>query len=536
MLLDLPTLSATNHNGGAIHFGIDGLLYIGVGENAVGDNAQSLSTPLGKILRINADGSIPASNPFFGQTTGNSRAIWALGLRNPFTFTIEPSSGRMLINDVGQDIWEEINEGQAAANYGWPLTEGPTSDSRFVTPLYAYTHADGCAISGGAFYPALPSQYPAGLPGRLLFCRLLRGWIRQFDFTTGLNPANFASGIASPVDLLIGPEGALYYLARGSAGNTGTVVRIDFTGSAVPRITQHPANQTVSVGQAVTFAVSASGSALSYQWQRNAVDIAGATSASYTLSSAQLADNGAQFRCRVTNDAGQVFSSVATLTLVESRPPVPTIMTPATGALYTARASVGYSGSATDPEDGMVPASRFTWNIVFHHDTHTHPFLGPIMGRTSGSFAVPNVGETSANVWYRITLTVTDSSGQQASTFRDVRPRTVQVTLAANPSGMMLTLDGQPVVAPFTFTSVVGMRRTIAAISQSADNVSYGFGAWSDRGAQEHTVTTPASNTTFTAVFRKQKGGNGGAVAVKRPSVPPVQQAIPKTAVPRPSD
>ena len=109
--LDLPTLGATNHNGGALHFGPDGLLYIGVGENAVGSNAQSLSSPVGKILRIAPDGTIPASNPFFGATSGINRAIWALGLRNPFTFTFEPGSGRMLINDVGQNTWEEIDEG-----------------------------------------------------------------------------------------------------------------------------------------------------------------------------------------------------------------------------------------------------------------------------------------------------------------------------------------------------------------------------------------------------------------------------------------
>src|SRR5262245_51100065 len=121
VLLDLnPLSSATNHNGGAIHFGSDGMLYIGVGENASGANSQTRSNLLGKILRINADGSIPASNPFFTQATGVNRAIWALGLRNPFTFAFESLTGRMLINDVGQNTWEEVNEGQAGANYGWP--------------------------------------------------------------------------------------------------------------------------------------------------------------------------------------------------------------------------------------------------------------------------------------------------------------------------------------------------------------------------------------------------------------------------------
>src|SRR5262245_56971996 len=107
-ILELNPLSAaTNHNGGAIHFGPDGKLYIGVGENDNGANAQTLANLLGKILRINADGSIPSDNPFFNQATGNNRAIWAGGLRNPFSFAFQRGTGQMFINDVGENTWEE---------------------------------------------------------------------------------------------------------------------------------------------------------------------------------------------------------------------------------------------------------------------------------------------------------------------------------------------------------------------------------------------------------------------------------------------
>ena len=87
VLMDLEDLSATNHNGGAIHFGLDGMLYIATGENAVQSNSQSFSNRLGKILRVNSDGTIPL-NPFDGQTLGLNKAIWAMGLRNPFTFNL----------------------------------------------------------------------------------------------------------------------------------------------------------------------------------------------------------------------------------------------------------------------------------------------------------------------------------------------------------------------------------------------------------------------------------------------------------------
>ena len=320
VLLDLPTLGATNHNGGAIHFGPDGLLYIGVGENAVGANAQSLSSPLGKILRIARDGSIPASNPFFGSTSGINRAIWALGLRNPFTFAFEPGSGRMVINDVGQNTWEEINEGMAGANYGWPTTEGPTSDSRFTTPIYAYTQAatGGCAIVGGAFYPLLSSQFPDEYAGDYFFADLCAGWIGHYDFATGVASLNFATAVGTPVDLALAPEGGLYCLERGS----GRLLRIDYSRDAPPVILQAPVNQRANVGQSATFVVGASGTApLSYQWFRNGVAIPGATTATYTLAPAASGDNGASFSVLVSNVHGQVMSAAASITVTSVTTP-----------------------------------------------------------------------------------------------------------------------------------------------------------------------------------------------------------------------
>jgi glucose/arabinose dehydrogenase len=235
VILELdPLTSATNHNGGGLHFGLDGFLYIGVGENANPANAQSLNNRLGKILRIGADGSIPA-NPFDGLAVGANRAIWALGLRNPFTFAIDPYSGRMLINDVGASSWEEINEGFGGANYGWPEVEGPASDGRFADPIHAYPHGGGvCAISGGTFYPPVPAQFPAEYAGDYFFADFCAGWIRRLDLASGIQPGDFASGIVAPVDLRVGPDGGLYYLARGTGTNTGAVVRIAFTGGDAP--------------------------------------------------------------------------------------------------------------------------------------------------------------------------------------------------------------------------------------------------------------------------------------------------------------
>lgn len=271
-ILDLDNLTtATNHNGGAIHFGPDGKLYVAVGENANPDNAKELTNRLGKVLRINADGSIPTDNPFYTTATGLNRSIWALGLRNPFTFAFQRGSSRMFINDVGQSTWEEINFGVKGANYGWPTSEGPTSDAAFRSPTYAYRHSGdpptGCAIAGGAFYNPVTARFPSGYVGDYFFADLCGGWIYVYDLTTR-KVTPFANGIANPVDLKVGPDGALYYLARGS----NSVGRITY----VPRRVFYLNNQNDSSSPEYSFAYGTPGGhVLACDWDGNGVETPG---------------------------------------------------------------------------------------------------------------------------------------------------------------------------------------------------------------------------------------------------------------------
>lgn len=195
-----------------------------MGENATAANAQTLGNLLGKMLRINGDGTLPTDNPYYTQASGRNRAIWAVGLRNPFTFAFQPGTQRMFINDVGQNTWEEINDGVAGANYGWPDTEGPTSDARFRSPLYYYGRGEGCAITGGTFYNPAATQFPSEYVGSYFFADFCSGWIRRLDPASGNTVTGFATGIASPVDLKVGADGGLYYLARGA----GAVYRIHY--------------------------------------------------------------------------------------------------------------------------------------------------------------------------------------------------------------------------------------------------------------------------------------------------------------------
>ena len=226
-LVDLPDLLATNHNGGALHFGPNGKLYAAVGNNAVNANSPSLATTLGKLLRFNADGSIPADNPFAATATGPNRAIWALGLRNPFSFAFQPGTGRMHINDVGENTWEEVNRGLAGADYGWPASEGPTSLPGITGPIFAYGHSDGLpagqpastgtflqgiAIVGAAFDPA-GSTWPAAYHGSYYFSDLGAGWVARMELATG-TVSTFMTGLGSMRDLAFGTDGSLLVLSQ----------------------------------------------------------------------------------------------------------------------------------------------------------------------------------------------------------------------------------------------------------------------------------------------------------------------------------
>jgi glucose/arabinose dehydrogenase len=227
VIADLPDLGATNHNGGGMHFGADGKLYVSVGENATPTNSQTLANVLGKLLRFNADGTIPSDNPFFNTATGQARAIWALGLRNPFTFAVQPGTGRIHINDVGEGTWEEINVGVAGANYGWPITEGPTTMAGITGPLFAYGHMatnppgsgpggffTGCAIIGGAFYPDSP-PFPAAYRGSYFFSDLCSAFVARLDL---VNNAAYSFGAVpgNPRGMLVANDGALLVLTSDS--------------------------------------------------------------------------------------------------------------------------------------------------------------------------------------------------------------------------------------------------------------------------------------------------------------------------------
>jgi glucose/arabinose dehydrogenase len=231
VIVDLENLgSDTMHNGGGIQFGGDGKLYVAVGDNAVPSFAQSITSRFGKILRYNADGSIPTDNPttfpgIAGSPVDEFRAIWAVGLRNPFRFAFQPGTMRMMINDVGAASWEEIDSGAAGLNYGWAGgdTDGARGLPDYTDPIFQYGHSGtvpaGRAITGGVFYNPSTLRFPASYAGKYFFADYVAGFIYTLDPAAPGTATPFLQGAAGIVDLQVGPDGALYYLDKsGSPG------------------------------------------------------------------------------------------------------------------------------------------------------------------------------------------------------------------------------------------------------------------------------------------------------------------------------
>lgn len=510
VILELPNLGdAKLHNGGALVFLSDGTLLISVGDNVQGWPARRLDSLLGKILRINRNGTAPADNPYASLAYPYS-TIWASGLRNPYTMGLRESDDTVLINDVGESTWEEVNLGRPGANYGWPDAQGVANDPRWVDPAHAYHHgsgpSEGCSVIGGDFAHEGSTAFPASYTDRYFFADYCNGWIKVLDPATGYAVSSFATGLSNPVFLNFGPDRALYYVSRQVGTGASSVRRIAYTGTA-PTITAEPGDVTAVVGADATFSVVASGAGpLTYQWHRNGVVIDGATASTYTGPSVTVADDGTRFRVVVSNATGQATSREALLTVVEGSAPVVTLVSPEEGRTFKAGTVVGYSATAIDSEDGSLPASAFDWRVDFHHDTHVHGFFDPDPGQKSGSFTVPDRQfETDPDIWFRIYLTVTDSSGLTTTVTREVLPLLGTLSIATSPSGSPVAVDDQPVTTP---ASLSGLRFLWRSVDVPNPASGWAFDAWSDGGTQRHGVSVPAT-LSLTAVLHRTTGALG---------------------------
>ena len=513
-----PQDANTEHHGGAVVFGNDGKIYMTTGDHFQGTPSQDLTSPRGKILRFNPDGTVPTDNPFYDGAGPNYDAVWALGLRNPYRAYYDAPTGRLLVGDVGGNVAstaiEELDLGVRGANYGWPNVEGTTTNPAYTNPIFSYPHLGrDAAITGGFVYHG--DQFPSTYEGSYFYGDYAQNTIKRltFDANGNVNGVfNFEPADGSPdgptgdiVYLTEGPEGALYYIDLGVSDTTGQVGvskihRISFTGANQPPVAQ--ASATPSSGPVpLTVNFSSAGSSdpegqpLTYSWNF------GDNTASALANPTHTYNTAGPYTVRLTVSDGVNSTISSPLTVSAGTRPTVSILAPTDATTFRAGDVITFAGTATDAEDGTLPASAYTWNIDFLHDTHVHPGA-PITGVTSGTFTIPTSGHDFDDFTrYRVTLTVTDSTGLQSSSSVTIFPQKVDLTFGATPAGANVYLDGIAHPTPFVYNDLIGFSHTISAPDQTINGTTYKFVSWSDGGAQTHTITVPDANQTYTATF-----------------------------------
>ncbi len=555
VLIDEMPSPGGNHNAGDVAFGRDGYLYASIGDGgcdyagggcAGGNDASRDENVLtGKILRVavNPDGStsIPATNPFRGAdsercaltgrtvTPGKTRCqeTFARGLRNPFRFAMDPNAAgtRFFVDDVGQGTREEIDLGQAGADYGWNCKEGTLVTGAcasvppgVVDPVFDYgrgmvpgTSASGCAsITGGAFVPN--GIWPAGYDGTYLFADYVCGWIFRLSAAGPYTAADFATSLggSSATSLAFGPFGttqALYYTTYAAGGQ---VRRIAYAlpGNNPPVAVASGSPLTGPAPLTVTFSAAGSvdpdpGDTLTYFWTFGDGSPDQST-ASLTIQHTYTASGTYTATLRARDDK-LAFSAPATV-LVQpgNTPPVAAIQSPAPGATFAVGQAVTLTGTGTDVQDGTLPASRLAWTVLLHHDTHVHPFLGPVTGNGIVFTApAPEDLAAAATSYLEVQLTATDFSGATHTATRDLLPRKVDLTFATTPPGLSVSVNGFPLTGPQTVTSWQGwVLQATAPASQTSGPSTFVFSSWSSGAGNPIVITTPAAPATYTATYQ----------------------------------
>jgi glucose/arabinose dehydrogenase/regulation of enolase protein 1 (concanavalin A-like superfamily) len=500
-------LQNNHHSANDLHIGPDGKLWWTVGDNVPTiTNAQALSNIYGKILRFRLDGSLPTDNPFY-HTPGANPYIYAYGLRNPYRFTFLPN-GKAMVEDTGSSYWEELDTIQPGGNYGWDFYEGNCGSCGYINPAYAYGHlpTDGAASAIAAYSG---STFPKQYDNVVFFGDYNRQDIEavQFDptYTTEISDTVFDNSVGTIADLAEGPDGNLYYVSIFD----GTFSEITAPGPFPPTAVAS-ADQNAGLGP-LTVQFSSAGSTdpyglpLTYSWDfgdGSPVDTSANPSHTY-------ATNGT-YTATLTVSNGTLTGTATTQIVVGNTPPSASITTPVVSSTYNAGDTINFSGTATDAQDGTLPASDYTWQADFIANGVAVPFYnsenpGPFYttsGVTSGSFQIPQDLSNVPSSFYRITLTVVDSLGLKTVVTRDIHPNTMNWSVNTNIPGAGYFVDGTWHTAPYSTQDTVGVQHVlIGGPAQKLGGVLYRFNGWSDGSALSDSFTNSASVGSYTANY-----------------------------------
>jgi glucose/arabinose dehydrogenase len=505
-------------------------------------DARTTSDPTGlngAILRVDpATGAGLPGNPFFADG-GNRARIAAIGQRNPFRITVRPGTSEVWSGDVGWNDWEEINRltvpTGSAENFGWPCYEGSNTasarqpgydganlslceslytpgDGNVARPYFAYRHetdvvpGEGCnalngsALSGLDFYTG--GDFPDAYNGALFFADYSRDCIWAmlpgFDGLPNKDSIEtFIPGATNPVDLEIGPQGDLFYADL----DGGTIRRISHISGNAPPVavasaTPASGSPPLQVQLSATGSSDANAEPLTYSWDLD--DDGQFDDSSAATLTRTYADPGLYTpSVRVTDPHG---ASDTAEVRVQVGPPVAEITAPSDSLQWAVNEQIGYSGTATDPQEGTLPESAYHWTITLNHcpsSCHPHVIEEP-QGSAAGTFVAPD-HEYPSSLTFR--LEVTDEHGLTDSDEVTVDPRTVGVSLKSEPAGMQLTLDNRTEIAPFTSIAIEGSQHTVAAPpEQTVGGQKRYFRSWSDGGAATHAIVA-GSDVSLEAIY-----------------------------------
>ncbi|MFN2563126.1 MAG: PQQ-dependent sugar dehydrogenase [Jatrophihabitans sp.] len=503
--------SGTTHSIDSVVVAPDDTLFLTIGDNA-GNNgdpktfrAQDLDQPYGKMLHFNADGTAVPSNPFYSASAPKSwrSLVYAYGFRNPFRFDLDPRSGVPHLGDVGWYTTEEVDTVRAGMNGGWPCYEGAEQNTYFATdarcvalysagsavpPITEYPHAGaGAAVVGGMHYTG--TVYPSTYLNSFFYGDYVRHelWTLATDtngaLTRAPEAAGFATDIGGPVAFHAGPNGDVTY-ADLVAGN---IERLVYTAGNRPPTAQFTST-TDAATRTVSFDASSSydldGDALTYRW-----DFGDGSSPATGVTARHVYGSPAQAVVTLTvrDQLGAQDSATATVYPANFTPVLN--FTPPPPTTYQVGGLVKLSASATDPEDGPLPVSWFTYllHCPFAGSCHVHP--GDTV--TGPNYSEPFTDHGADTVMV-ITVSATDSKGATASASYEADPtlRTVAVN-----SPVAVAING---IISASQQAVVGSQVIVNAPPSSGILT---FHSWSDGGAAEHAFTMPATDVTLTARY-----------------------------------
>jgi PKD repeat protein len=353
----------------------------------------------------------------------------------------------------------------------------------------------------------VPNGLWPGYDGAYIFGDYVCGWIFRLSPGAPYAAADFHTSVGSGVvAMTFGPYNstqALYY-------TTGAQVRRIFYSVGGNNPPQAVAGANPLGGPlplAVTFSAAGSsdpdaGDTLTYFWSfgdgtpevsTTSLTIAHTyTSAGVFTASLRARDNHFAFS---TPDTVQIQAG--------NSPPVPVITVPASSDTFRVGQVVNLTGSATDPDDGALPASRLSWTVILHHNAHTHPFLGPVTGSPVALTcpAPEDLAATDAS-YLEVRLTATDLGNLSATVVRNFQPLKVPITIQTVPTGLVIPVNGLNQTGPTTFNSWANYVLNVDAPNQGLAGTNYTWTSWSDGGARAHAITTPLTTTTYTATFQ----------------------------------